>query len=471
MRKSLERKYAQKELLIINELSIISNEGFESSVVFDHAVELILEVFGFNNCVLFFLNNKKSKLILDHVSLDEKFIEGLKSYFGKDPGKDFYKLKGMEIPVEEAGVFKDILENKEYKIINRDEAIAGYKKYPKVSDNMEILYKILQDDNVIRIPLVAGKDVFGILSISKEGKFNQDDIDCLMDISVQLALIKRRYITERKVMANELKYRSLFQNAGDPILMLDIGGKIIEFNNKACDVYGYGFQEMIGKDFRELDAKMSPKELKEKCSDVVNFGFVVFESKHKRKDGSVFDVLVTGTTIVTDGEIVIQLINKDITEIKEISVYQEKEKQLDLYVGAIDLSAIPMVLWHLNDIVFANKKMTSLTGYTNRELKQMSLRDLIRKEDLKYFDSLSEFLLANNVGKIFSAELTILNKKGDEKYIILNQVKTDMGNGDPIFSTTIIDKNYTSEKLDKISSLLKITQIDIGEINCGSSTQ
>ncbi len=39
----------------------------------------------------------------------------------------------------------------------------------------------------------------------------------------------------------------------------------------------------------------------------------------------------------------------------------------------------------------------------------------------------------------------------------LNQVKTDVGNGDPIFSTTIIDNNYMRKKLDE--NMIMLDQI------------
>jgi PAS domain S-box-containing protein len=243
--------------------------------------------------------------------------------------------------------------------------------------------------------------------------------------------------------------------------MVDKPGKILEFNDKACEVYGYSFQEMLGKDIRDFDVGMTADEMTVKSKEVLKYGYVIFETKHRKKDGTVIDVLVTGTKIKTIGGEVVQIISKDITKIKELSTYKEREKQLLLYMDAIDMAALPMVLWRLGEIVFANKKMTSLTGFTHEELKAISLRDIVIKKDRKYFDGLCKILFDYDVGVSSAGELTIINKRGDEKYVTFNQVKTDMGNGDPIFSTTIVDQNYTNKKLQNIDALLHDIDIKV----------
>lgn len=466
---SRPRIYAHKELLIINELNMMANEGFALELITKKAVELIRDVFSFNNCSILLLNKSKDTLIFKAVSLDKKFIKRLEKEFGQAGGKDLFNLLRTRVDLKKAAVFRKTIETKQPQVVERSESIQDYITDKKIKSNMEKVYRALQDKNIVRFPMVTGKEVYGILSATKSEKFNQDDMDCLSDLSLQLALILRKHISEEKIISSELKYRSLFANAGDPILMLNSSGNIIEFNNKACDVYEYSFQEMLGMDVRELDVKLTPEEMNVKIKEVLKYGYIVFETIHKKNNSGTIDMLVTGTSIKAEEGQIIQLINKDISELKKLAKYKEKEKQLDLYVGAIDLSAIPMVLWNLDKIIFANKKMTSLTGYTNEELKNMSFRDLVRKKDHGYFDTLCEFLFANDIGVSSAAEISISNERGEEKKVIVNQVKTDMGNGDPIFSTTLIDKNYTSKKLEKINIMLETIKTDIEGINCGTT--
>jgi PAS domain S-box-containing protein len=452
---------AKQELIVINKLNKISNEGSPIDVVMEKATELIRQTFGFHSCGIFCLDNGGKSLVLRAISIDKKVLEKIESTYRKILGTRKFVVKGMKIPLYNGSTFKKVIDTKKYHIIDKEQGLKDYSDDKKIQAKAVVLAKILGKQTVLRAPLMAGDNVFGVLGASTSGELTKNHVTCVMDIASQMALIIKKHKIEEKVLVSEIKYRSLFQNAGDPILMVDKPGKILEFNDKACEVYGYSFQEMLGKDIRDFDVGMTADEMTVKSKEVLKYGYVIFETKHRKKDGTVIDVLVTGTKIKTIGGEVVQIISKDITKIKELSTYKEREKQLLLYMDAIDMAALPMVLWRLGEIVFANKKMTSLTGFTHEELKAISLRDIVIKKDRKYFDGLCKILFDYDVGVSSAGELTIINKRGDEKYVTFNQVKTDMGNGDPIFSTTIVDQNYTNKKLQNIDALLHDIDIKV----------
>ena len=372
----------------------------------------------------------------------------------------------MRVPLYEGSTFKTVIDTKKSMVVNSARGLMDYTEDTKLHKKAEMFSKILGSRDVIRVPLVAGDQIFGIIGAARKEKIVSKDISFMVDIAAHIALIIRKHISEERVLASEIKYRTLFRSAGDPIMVVNKKRQIIEFNDKACETYGYSFQEMLGKDIRSFDVMMTKEELVQKDVDIMKYGDIIFETKHKKKNGKIMDVLITGTIINTEGEKTVQFISKDITKMKELIAYQEREKQLLLYMSAIDLAALPIVLWHLGEIIFANKKMTSLTGFTHDELKGMSLRDLVVKKDLKYFDGLCKVLFDYEVGTASAGELTIQNKQGNEKYVTLNQVKTDMGNGDPIFSTTIVDQNYTNKKLKNIDMLMDEINDKIEGINC-----
>lgn len=455
----------KKELLVLNELNVMANEGFAISVIMDKAVELIKDVFDFKNCGVFCLNDDKDMLILKSVAINKDVLHEAEKAYRKILGGKAFIAKGMKIPLYKGSTFSDVIESKKPIVVDREQGLKDYTDNKKLHIKAKIIAKIVGEHNVLRAPLLANNQVFGVLGASKVSEFTKSDIKCITDIASHMALIIRKYSIDKKLADSELKYRTLFQAAGDIILMLNDEGKITEFNNKACELYQCSFQEMLGKDICELDAVLSKKEIMEKKAESLKYGYLVFETKHRKKNGEEFDVLVSVTIIKLDKDTHVQMIIKDVTEIKKLAEYKERERLLDLYMGAIDQAALPVVLWHLGDIVFANKKMTSLTGYTNEELTSMSLRDLVTKKDLPYFDDLCSVLFGYEIGVSSVGELRIVNNRGEEKYVNLNQVKTDMGNGDPIFSTTIVDKNYMSKKLSAIQDLLRETSLTIEGID------
>ncbi len=109
-------------------------------------------------------------------------------------------------------------------------------------------------------------------------------------------------ITERKKMEellreSEVKFRTLFEQAGDYVLIIDPFSepplRILDVNDAACREHGYTREEMLAMTIWDIDQKLDPV----KNSDIIkrlNQGEnVVFESMHRRKDGTLFPVEVS----------------------------------------------------------------------------------------------------------------------------------------------------------------------------------
>lgn len=56
---------------------------------------------------------------------------------------------------------------------------------------------------------------------------------------------------EEKLKKLEKEYRILFENATDPIVIIDKKGKFIEINKKFEEILGYKKSDLIGKRFTE----------------------------------------------------------------------------------------------------------------------------------------------------------------------------------------------------------------------------
>lgn len=65
------------------------------------------------------------------------------------------------------------------------------------------------------------------------------------------AEIEKRTRAERILRKNEEQFRSIVENFISGIFVVDRYGKIIYLNGKACEIFGYSREEMIGRDFRE----------------------------------------------------------------------------------------------------------------------------------------------------------------------------------------------------------------------------
>lgn len=109
------------------------------------------------------------------------------------------------------------------------------------------------------------------------------------------------------------RFEHLSRHANDIILQFDGGGNIVDANERALAAYGYSREELLGlniSDIRKSDAPgIVPPGLEGK-----EHNGIIFETEHRRKDGTTFPVEVSSRIInVGDREITLGII-RDIAE-------------------------------------------------------------------------------------------------------------------------------------------------------------
>ena len=128
-------------------------------------------------------------------------------------------------------------------------------------------------------------------------------------------------ITERKqneeaLRKEEEKYRTILHTAVDGFWLTDLGGQLLEVNDAYCRMSGYSEKELRSMHIADLDGNMGPGEVASKIDEVLNKSLSRFETRHLRKNGSLYDVDVSVNYLaVEDGRLVIFL--RDITMQKE----------------------------------------------------------------------------------------------------------------------------------------------------------
>ncbi len=115
-----------------------------------------------------------------------------------------------------------------------------------------------------------------------------------------------RDITDRKeheriLARRERKYRTILQTAIDGFWISDLKGKVLEVNDAYCRMSGYTEDELLSMSIPELEGNLGHDEIASKIEEVVNQGYNRFETKHRRKDGSLYCVEVSVKYLSTEG--------------------------------------------------------------------------------------------------------------------------------------------------------------------------
>ena len=143
-----------------------------------------------------------------------------------------------------------------------------------------------------------------------------------------------RDITEPKraveaLQDSEKRYRALFQQAADSVVVVDPQtGALVEFNDKAHESLGYTREEFRKLKMPDLEVIESPQEVVEHIEKIIREGADSFETRHKTKSGEIRDIQVSSRVICIRGKDLIQAIWRDITDSKRADeVVRESQRQ------------------------------------------------------------------------------------------------------------------------------------------------
>jgi PAS domain S-box-containing protein len=132
-----------------------------------------------------------------------------------------------------------------------------------------------------------------------------------------------------KLSASEKKYKELFENANDGIMIMDRNGIILNANQKAYEIHGFEKDALIGINIELLEREENKQLFKERMSRILDGESLLFETQHYRKDGSKVSLEVSSKAVEVEGNILIQSFHRDITEKKKIQEHLFQSQKME----------------------------------------------------------------------------------------------------------------------------------------------
>ncbi len=195
----------------------------------------------------------------------------------------------------------------------------------------------------------------------------------LVSVAAGVGVIERRRARDEKHLAeSEKKYRTLFEMAGDCILIFEAEGgeqgRIIDANTAAAEMHGYTAEELKGMKITDLDTEESRRSAPERFERVLRGELLEGEAVHVRKDGTRFPIEINSRVLSLGDRRYVFAIDRDISERKRA------EEALQLATRKLNL---------LNQVTFSDIKnvMFSLSGYI--ELQKHLAADETSREYLE----------------------------------------------------------------------------------------
>ena len=273
--------------------------------------------------------------------------------------------------------------------------------------------------------------------------------------------ITERKLAEETLRVNEEKHRILLHTAMDGFWLADNKGRILEVNGTYVQMSGYSADELVTMKISDLEVIESEADTVNHFQKILSQGEDRFETRHRRKNGTTYDVEVSVQYKSIEGGLFVAFI-RNITEHKKAEqALTESEEKYRVLLNGSPYGILTTDI-ETQRFLFSNPAICKLFGYTDEEFQRLSIENLVPKESLDLV--MSEFAsqmrgdksvsfaqpCRRKDGTIFSADIA-------GAPIILNGRKCSVG-----FFSDVTDRKDAEEALkmseEKYRSLFENVQ-------------
>lgn len=235
--------------------------------------------------------------------------------------------------------------------------------------------------------------------------------------SAEIARISERKQALRsekeEVEKSAVKLRKLFEALPDSVVLIDNSTlRAIEFNQAAHEHLGYTAEEFASLSLSDYETIESPEETLRRMETIMRQGRDSFETIHRAKDGSLFNMWINVVAVDLAGQPHMIAVYHDITERKR---YEERLETLANYDSLTGLANRSLLLSHLQNSIIQGKRHKTQIA--------LLMFDLDRFKDINdsYGHSAGDELL-QQVAERFGSRLRegdIISRLGGDEFAVI----------------------------------------------------
>lgn len=301
--------------------------------------------------------------------------------------------------------------------------------------------KLMERSHIRRLVVVEGEILSGIITRhdivkNMQGRYIEYLHETLERQRKELLHAHKQIKQTRQ----QLLYHGLMEQVNDAIFVSqEKTGNIIDCNDQACRSLGYTRDELLRLTVFDIATAITLGASWD--AELIIFerdGKRMFETQHRRRDGSLFPVEVNATLIQRDNERYIVAVARDLTERKQI------ESKLRLKNTALNSTANAIIITDKDGVIeWVNPAFAEMTGFGLDEALGKRPKELVKSgiQTREFYEILWNTILS---GKVWRGE--VVNKRKDGTHYTEEMTITPVYADDRIITHFIAVKQDISER-------------------------
>ena len=261
-------------------------------------------------------------------------------------------------------------------------------------------------------------------------------------------------------LADEAEWRrALMENSRDGFAIFDEEHRIIEVNRRFAELLGYTPDELLKLRSWDIDALANEETIREAFLDPLALN-LTFETRHRRKDGTLYDAEVSVRGANIGGRTVFISLTRDISERKaEQRMLEEREALLAAVFNQASVG-IEVVDVETQGFVRFNRAAHTVLGYREEEFAERRLADIQAMPPADFEPVFADTLARLRTEGALSLEMQHRRRDGQALDSLLNLSLLRLQGREQILAvwTDISERKQTERRLHEAMRFLRESQ-------------
>lgn len=252
-----------------------------------------------------------------------------------------------------------------------------------------------------------------------------------------LPLVQKVMRAKKQASLMNERLASIMDHIAEGVITIDENGVIEECNPKAAEIFGYSYNELIGKNLKMLMPHISRAQSQQG---------VVVELPGLHKDGHFISMEVTINEVRLGDRHLFVGIMRDISE--QHAAQANLLESENRFRSAFDSAAIGMALVSFEGRwMQVNSSLCEILGYSEDELLKKNFQEMIISQDLKKGLDKRRELLENTI-KYFQLEERYHHKSGRILWLLISHSLIRSAKDEPLYFIVQI-QDITQQKISE----------------------